>query len=115
MNSTLNFTWAKAIPRVWEKAQRVKAKARKVNLEKVAFEISLIGIQPHNSTLMGLKEKEKGNPTPKAKEKLSNTEIEEKENPAPLQRVNLVYPRTYPLHVGFATRLATPRTVVGDA
>jgi hypothetical protein len=64
---------------------------------------------------MGLKGKGKGNPTPKAKEKISNTATEEKENPAPLQRVNLVYPHTHPSHVGFATGLATPRTVVGDA
>jgi hypothetical protein len=64
---------------------------------------------------MGLKEKGKGNPTPKAKEKLSNMEIEEKENPALLQRVNLVHPHTHPSHVGFATRLTTPRTVVEDA
>ena len=63
----------------------------------------------------GLQEKGKGNPTPKAKEKLSNMETEEKENPAPLQRVNLVHPHTHPSHVGFATRLATARTVVGDA
>jgi hypothetical protein len=64
---------------------------------------------------MGLKGKGKGNPTPKAKEKLSNTATEEKENPVPLQRVNLVYPHTHPLHVGSATRLATPRTVVENA
>jgi hypothetical protein len=81
----------------------------------VAFVTCLIGTQPHNLTLMGLKGKERGNPTPRAKEKLCNTATEEKENPAPLQRVNLVYPHTHPSHVGSATRLATPRTVVGSA
>jgi hypothetical protein len=113
VKSPLNFTWAKATPRVQKKAQRVKA--RKTNLEKVAFVTSPIDTQPDNLTLMGLKEKGKGNLTPKAKEKLSNMETEEKENPAPLQRVNLVHPHTHPSHVGFATRLATARTVVGDA
>ncbi len=54
---------------------------------------------------MGLQEKGKGNPTPKAKEKLSNMETEEKDNPALLQKVNLVLPHTHSSHVGFATKL----------
>jgi hypothetical protein len=39
---------------------------------------------------------------------------EEKGKTALLRRVNLVLPHTHPSHVGFATSLTTPLTVVGD-
>jgi hypothetical protein len=64
---------------------------------------------------MGLREKAKEKCLPKAKEKLFNMAIEEKRKLALLPRVTLGLPRTHPSHVGSATKLATPLTVVRDA
>jgi hypothetical protein len=60
----------------------------------------------------GSKRKGKGKPYPKGKRKSFQYGNREK---GELRRVNLVLPRTHPSHVDFATRLATPLTVVEDA
>ncbi len=118
------FHMGKGHPKGSGKGPKGKGKGKKGKPGKGGFRN-----QPHRDTAPqlnfdGSKGKGKGKPYPKDKGKKfpirqqrKNTATEEKENPAPLQRVNLVYPHTHPSHVGFATGLglATPRTAVGDA